>query len=80
LRFHGDHGSPLRDILLRVSVLGVFAYALFSLISGTILGLNLNIPSLLVAGTAVLVLLQVSPSQNSSLSMSTLCRETLEAL
>ena len=59
LRFHGDHGSPLRDILLRVSVLGVFAYALFSLISGTIEGLTLDIPSLLVAGTAVLVLLQV---------------------
>ncbi|CAG7825539.1 unnamed protein product [Allacma fusca] len=59
LRFHGDHGSPLRDILLRVSVLGVFSYALFSLIPGTILGLSLDIPSILVAGTAVLVLLQV---------------------
>lgn len=59
LRFHGDHGSPLRDILLRVSVLGVFAYALFSLISGTVLGLSLDIPALLVAGTAALVILQV---------------------
>jgi len=59
LRFHGDHGSPLRDLLLRVSVLGVFVYALFSLISGTIMGLTLDIPALLVAGTAALVLLQV---------------------
>ncbi|ODN03693.1 Otopetrin-2 [Orchesella cincta] len=59
LRFHGDHGSPLRDILLRVSVLGVFAYALFSLISGTVLGLSLDIPALLVAGTAALVILQI---------------------
>lgn len=60
LRFHGDHGSPLRDLLLRVSILGVFAYALFSLISGTVVGLALDIPSLLVAGASGLVLLQVS--------------------
>ncbi|XP_021961240.1 proton channel OtopLc isoform X3 [Folsomia candida] len=59
LRFHGDHGSPLRDLLLRVSILGVFAYALFSLISGTVVGLSLDIPSLLVAGTSGLVLLQI---------------------
>jgi hypothetical protein len=68
LRFHGDHGSPLRDLLLRVSVIGVFVYALFSLISGTINGLTCDIPSLLVAGTAVLVLLQVSISQDHRLS------------
>lgn len=59
LRFHGDHGSPLRDILLRVSILGVFAYVLFSLIAGVFLGLNLDIPSLLVAGVAGMVVLQV---------------------
>jgi hypothetical protein len=41
-----------------------------SLISGTILGLSLDIPSLLVAGTAILVLLQVSTKVFLALSKS----------
>ena len=67
LRFHGDHTSPLRDLLLRVSILGVFAYVIFSLIAGVFQGLSLDIPSILVGGVAILVILQVSANLCQSL-------------
>ena len=59
LRFHGEREEELDDILLMVSAFGLFAYAIFSAVAGS-LSAYTEEPNLLVMVTSCLSILQVS--------------------
>lgn len=58
LKFKGDEQSDLNDILLRVSAFGLFVYAVFSIIAGSLTALTSE-PNMLVMITGVLSIVQV---------------------
>ncbi|KAK9509148.1 hypothetical protein O3M35_006529 [Rhynocoris fuscipes] len=58
LKFRGDEQSDLNDILLRVSAFGLFIYAVFSVIAGSLTAL-VSEPNLLVMVTGILAIFQV---------------------
>lgn len=58
LKFHTDVMNDLNDILLRVSAFGLFIYAVFSIIAGTLSAFTEE-PNLLVMITNILVVCQV---------------------
>ncbi|XP_073996785.1 proton channel otopetrin-like a isoform X3 [Rhodnius prolixus] len=58
LKFRGDEQSDLNDILLRVSAFGLFVYAVFSVIAGSLTAL-VSEPNLLVMITGILSIFQV---------------------
>ncbi|XP_047739391.1 proton channel OtopLc isoform X8 [Hyalella azteca] len=58
LRFHGEREEELDDILLMVSAFGLFAYAIFSAVAGS-LSAYTEEPNLLVLVTSSLSILQV---------------------
>uniref|UniRef100_A0A0A9YVE2 Otopetrin-2 n=1 Tax=Lygus hesperus TaxID=30085 RepID=A0A0A9YVE2_LYGHE len=58
LKFRVDEQNDLNDILLRVSAFGLFVYAVFSIISGSLTAMTSE-PNLLVTVTGVLAVLQV---------------------
>ncbi|KAL1116292.1 hypothetical protein AAG570_005787 [Ranatra chinensis] len=58
LKFRGEEQSDLNDILLRVSAFGLFIYAVFSVIAGSLNALTSE-PNLLVMITGVLSIVQV---------------------
>jgi hypothetical protein len=57
LKFRAEEQSDLNDILLRVSAFGLFVYAVFSVIAGS-LAFN-HEPNLLVMITGLLSIVQV---------------------
>jgi len=59
LKFKRDEQSDLNDILLRVSAFGLFIYAVFCIIAGSLLATTKE-PNLLILVTGVLSVLQVS--------------------
>lgn len=61
LKFKVEEQSDLNDILLRVSAFGLFLYAVFSVIAGSLNAFTKE-PNLLVMVTGVLAVLQVSQS------------------
>ncbi|XP_044729806.1 proton channel OtopLc isoform X4 [Chrysoperla carnea] len=58
LKFRSEEQSDLNDILLRVSAFGLFTYAVFSVIAGSLNALTSE-PNLLVMVTGVLSIVQV---------------------
>ncbi|XP_075212570.1 proton channel OtopLc-like isoform X4 [Lycorma delicatula] len=58
LKFRVEEQSDLNDILLRVSAFGLFVYAVFSIIAGS-LNARISEPNLLVMITGILSVLQV---------------------
>ncbi|XP_024083582.1 uncharacterized protein LOC106670032 isoform X3 [Cimex lectularius] len=58
LKFKGEEQNDLNDILLRVSAFGLFIYAVFSVIAGSLTALTSE-PNLLVMVTGVLSIFQV---------------------
>uniref|UniRef100_A0A6A7FUC1 Otopetrin-2-like isoform X9 n=1 Tax=Hirondellea gigas TaxID=1518452 RepID=A0A6A7FUC1_9CRUS len=58
LSFHGEREEELDDILLMVSAFGLFAYAIFSAVAGS-LSAYTEEPNLLVLVTSILSILQV---------------------
>uniref|UniRef100_A0A224XZ12 Putative conserved plasma membrane protein n=1 Tax=Panstrongylus lignarius TaxID=156445 RepID=A0A224XZ12_9HEMI len=58
LKFRSDEQSDLNDILLRVSAFGLFVYAVFSVIAGSLTAL-VSEPNLLVMITGILSIFQV---------------------
>ncbi|XP_015916820.1 proton channel OtopLc isoform X1 [Parasteatoda tepidariorum] len=59
LRFHYDRKDHLRDLLLRVSAFGLYTYAMFGIIAGTLSPLHYT-PNLLVMITSCLTIIQVT--------------------
>lgn len=59
LKFRAEDQSDLNDILLRVSAFGLFIYAVFSVIAGSLNALTSE-PNLLVMVTGILSIVQVS--------------------
>lgn len=59
LKFKVEEQSDLNDILLRVSAFGLFLYAVFSVIAGSLNAFTKE-PNLLVMITGILSVLQVS--------------------
>ena len=59
LKFHGEREEELDDILLMVSAFGLFAYAVFSSVAGSLSAYTKE-PNLLVMVTGILSVLQVS--------------------
>jgi Protein of unknown function, DUF270. len=70
LKFRAEQQSDLNDILLRVSAFGLFVYAVFSVIAGSLA--FTHEPNLLVMITGLLSIVQVrvqsSLSQNTSMT------------
>nr|XP_045590528.1 proton channel OtopLc-like isoform X5 [Procambarus clarkii] len=58
LKFHGEREEELDDILLMVSAFGLFAYAVFSTVAGSLSAYTKE-PNLLVMVTGILSVLQV---------------------
>ncbi|ROT76114.1 hypothetical protein C7M84_005295 [Penaeus vannamei] len=58
LKFHGEREEELDDILLMVSAFGLFAYAVFSAVAGSLSAYTKE-PNLLVMVTGILSVLQV---------------------
>ncbi|XP_068219764.1 proton channel OtopLc isoform X3 [Palaemon carinicauda] len=58
LKFHGEREEELDDILLMVSAFGLFAYAVFSSVAGSLSAYTKE-PNLLVMVTGILSVLQV---------------------
>ncbi|XP_039279342.1 proton channel OtopLc isoform X8 [Nilaparvata lugens] len=58
LKFRAEEQSDLNDILLRVSAFGLFVYAVFSIIAGSLTAMTSE-PNLLVMITGILSVLQV---------------------
>lgn len=58
LKFRCEEQTNLNDILLRISAFGVFVYAVFSIIAGSLNALQSE-PNLLVCITGSVVVLQV---------------------
>ncbi|CAB3373036.1 Hypothetical predicted protein [Cloeon dipterum] len=58
LKFHTDVTNILNDILLRVSAFGLFIYAVFSVIAGSLSAFT-HEPNLLVMVTGILVVIEV---------------------
>lgn len=58
LKFHTDVTNVLNDILLRVSAFGLFIYAVFSVIAGSLSAFT-HEPNLLVMVTGILVVIEV---------------------
>uniref|UniRef100_A0A1B6EAI9 Otopetrin n=1 Tax=Clastoptera arizonana TaxID=38151 RepID=A0A1B6EAI9_9HEMI len=58
LKFRNDEQSDLNDILLRVSAFGLFVYAVFSVIAGSLNAMTSE-PNLLVMITGILAVVQV---------------------
>ncbi|XP_059489984.1 proton channel OtopLc isoform X2 [Neocloeon triangulifer] len=58
LKFHIDSTNILNDILLRVSAFGLFIYAVFSVIAGSLSAFT-HEPNLLVMVTGILVVIEV---------------------
>jgi len=59
LKFHTDVTNTLNDILLRVSAFGLFIYAVFSVIAGSLSAFT-HEPNLLVMVTGILVVIEVN--------------------
>jgi preprotein translocase subunit SecY len=59
LKFHTDVTNALNDILLRVSAFGLFIYAVFSVIAGSLSAFT-HEPNLLVMVTGILVVIEVN--------------------
>lgn len=59
LKFKTEEQSDLNDILLRVSAFGLFTYAVFSVIAGSLNAFT-HEPNLLVMITGILSVVQVS--------------------
>lgn len=59
LKFKVEEQSDLNDILLRVSAFGLFLYAVFSVIAGSLNAFTKE-PNLLVMITGLLAVLQVN--------------------
>lgn len=59
LKFHYDRQDHLRDLLLRVSAFGLYTYAMFGIIAGTLSPLQYT-PNLLVMLTSCLTIIQVT--------------------
>lgn len=58
LKFKGEEQSDLNDILLRVSAFGLFVYAVFSIIAGSLTAFTSE-PNMLVMITGILSIVQV---------------------
>ncbi|XP_076056135.1 uncharacterized protein LOC143034090 isoform X4 [Oratosquilla oratoria] len=58
LKFHGEREEELDDILLMVSAFGLFSYAVFSVVAGSLSAFK-HEPNLLVMVTGILSVLQV---------------------
>lgn len=58
LKFHGEREEELDDILLMVSAFGLFSYAVFSTVAGSLSAYTKE-PNLLVMVTGILSVLQV---------------------
>lgn len=59
LRFHPDRKDHLRSILLSVAAFGLYVYAMFGIIAGSLLPKD-HIPNLLVMVTSILTIIQVT--------------------
>lgn len=59
LRFHPDRKDHLRSILLSVAAFGLYVYAMFGIIAGSLLPKD-HIPNLLVMVTSILTIVQVT--------------------
>lgn len=59
LKFHGEREEELDDILLMVSAFGLFSYAVFSTVAGSLSAYSKE-PNLLVMVTGILSVLQVN--------------------
>lgn len=59
LRFHADRKDHLRSILLSVAAFGLYVYAMFGIIAGSLLPKD-HIPNLLVMITSILTIVQVT--------------------
>ncbi|XP_064482142.1 proton channel OtopLc-like isoform X4 [Ornithodoros turicata] len=59
LRFHPERKDHLRSILLSVAAFGLYVYAMFGIIAGSLLPKD-HIPNLLVMVTSILTIIQVT--------------------
>lgn len=59
LKYYYDEGNSLNDLLQRVSAFGIFIYAMFSVIAGSLTFMSSE-PNLLVMITGSITVLQVS--------------------
>ena len=60
LHFHADHMEELGSILLRISALGMFAYAVFSMIAGALSSESTHEPPIFVFINGLLSLVEVT--------------------
>lgn len=59
LRFHSDRHDHLREILLRMAAFGLYMYAMFGIIAGSLSAMD-HTPNLLVMVTSGLTIIQVT--------------------